>query len=112
MQAAEWISFIAQFSRLNQRQRQAGMALLRGNAPHDATVALLESVAQRRLACPACHSPQLHRHGHAHGLQRYRCVPCGRTFNALTGTPLAGFRHKSLWRSISTSDGDIAKKNG
>ena len=27
MQAAEWISFIAQFARLNRRQRQAGMAL-------------------------------------------------------------------------------------
>lgn len=33
---------------LNRRQRQAGMALLRGNALHDAAVAPLESVAQRR----------------------------------------------------------------
>jgi len=97
MQPAEWISFIAQFAQLNRRQRQAGIALLRGNAPHDATVALLEDVAQSRLSCPACHSSHLHRHGHAHGLQRYRCVPCGRTFNALTGTPLARLRHKSLW---------------
>ncbi|MEF2265410.1 IS1595 family transposase [Janthinobacterium sp. LS2A] len=97
MQPAEWISFIAQFAQLNRRQRQAGIALLRGNSPHDATVALLESVAQPRLACPACHSAHLHRHGHAHGLQRYRCVPCGRTFNALTGTPLARLRHKALW---------------
>ncbi|SFY21868.1 Transposase, partial [Janthinobacterium lividum] len=97
MQPAEWISFIAQFGQLNRRQRQAGMALLRGNAPHDATVALLESAVQPRLACPACHSAHLHRHGHAHGLQRYRCVPCGRTFNALTGTPLAHLRHKALW---------------
>ncbi|KAB8048153.1 IS1595 family transposase, partial [Janthinobacterium rivuli] len=97
MQPAEWIRFIAQFARLNRCQRQTGMALLRGNAPHDATVALLEGVAQPRLACPACRSSHLHRHGHAHGLQRYRCVPCGRTFNALTGTPLARLRHKSLW---------------
>ncbi|MBW3499293.1 IS1595 family transposase [Janthinobacterium sp. NKUCC08_JDC] len=97
MRPAEWITLIAQFAHLSQRQRQAGIALLHGNAPHDATVALLESVAQPRLACPACHSSHLHRHGHAHGLQRYRCVPCGRTFNALTGTPLARLRHKSLW---------------
>ena len=97
MQPAEWISFIAQFAHLSRRQRQAGMALLRGNAPHDATVALLEGVLQPRLACPACQSHHLHRHGHAHGLQRYRCVPCGRTFNALSGTPLARLRHKSLW---------------
>ena len=97
MQHAKWISFIAQFAQLSRRQRQAGIALLRGNAPRDATVALLESVAQAQLACPACHSHHLHRHGHAHGLQRWRCVPCGRTFNALTGTPLARLRHKALW---------------
>ena len=97
MRPAEWITLIAQFAQLSQRQRQTGIALLRGNVPHDATVALLENVAQPRLACPACDSAHLHRHGHAHGLQRYRCVPCGRTFNALTGTPLARLRHKSLW---------------
>ncbi|PJJ22179.1 transposase-like protein [Janthinobacterium sp. 67] len=97
MRPAEWITLIAQFARLSRRQRQAGIALLHGNPPHDATIALLESVAQPRLACPACHSDHLHRHGHAHGLQRYRCVPCGRTFNALTGTPLARLRHKALW---------------
>ncbi|MGK5004062.1 IS1595 family transposase [Janthinobacterium sp. LB2P70] len=97
MRSAEWITLIAQFAHLSRRQRQAGIALLRGSAPHDATVALLENVAQPRLACPACGSAHLHRHGHAHGLQRYRCVPCGRTFNALTGTPLAHLRHKTLW---------------
>jgi transposase-like protein len=31
---------------------------------------------------------------HAHGLQRYRCVDCARSFNALTGTPLARLRHR------------------
>ena len=97
MRPAEWITLIAQFAHLSQRQRQAGIALLHGSAPHDATVALLESALQPRLACPACQSHHLHRHGHAHGLQRYRCVPCGRTFNALSGTPLARLRHKSLW---------------
>ncbi|SDO28934.1 hypothetical protein SAMN05216517_1231, partial [Janthinobacterium sp. OK676] len=52
MRPAEWITLIAQFARLSQRQRQAGIALLHGNSPHDATIALLESVAQPRLACP------------------------------------------------------------
>jgi len=97
MQPAEWIRFIAQFAQLNRRQRQAGIALLCGNGPHDVTVTLLENATQARLGCPACQSCHLHRHGHAHGLQRYRCVSCGRTFNALTGTPLAHLRHKSLW---------------
>ena len=97
MQPAQWKTFIAQFTELNRRQRLAGIALLRGAASRDVTVALVEGVARQRLHCPACNSNQAHRHGHAHGLQRYRCVPCGRTFNALTGTPLARLRHKALW---------------
>jgi hypothetical protein len=38
-----------------------------------------------------------------HGLQRYRCVGCGRTFNALTGTPLARLRKKECWASFASS---------
>jgi len=30
-------------------------------------------------------------------LQRFRCCACGRTFNDLTGTPLARLRHKGKW---------------
>ncbi|MGK5038646.1 transposase, partial [Janthinobacterium sp. LB3P118] len=86
MQSAQWKTFIAQFTALSQRQRLASIGLLRGAAPQDAAVALVESVARQRLHCPACNSSHAHRHGHAHGLQRYRCVACGRTFNALTGT--------------------------
>ena len=84
MQTAQWKTFVTQFVLLSVRQRRAGMALLHGIAPQEAVVALLENVVRQRLACPACHTAHLHRHGHAHGLQRYRCVPCGRTFNALT----------------------------
>ncbi|MGK5007275.1 IS1595 family transposase [Janthinobacterium sp. LB2P70] len=97
MLLAQWENFIAQFAALSRRQRLAGITLLRGAASQDVTVALVESVAKQRLYCPACNSSHVHRHGHAHGLQRYRCVPCGRTFDALTGTPLAHLRHKTLW---------------
>src|SRR5690606_39105366 len=31
---------------------------------------------------------------------RYRCCACAKTFNALTGTPLARLRHKSKWLSF------------
>jgi transposase-like protein len=37
------------------------------------------------------------RHGFANGLQRYRCCACGKTFNGLTGTPLARLRLKDKW---------------
>ena len=97
MQQAQWQALIAQFAELSQYQRLQGMELLRGAPPEKAATELIEGTARARLCCPACQSRHVHRHGHANDLQRYRCVPCGKTFNALTGTPLAHLRHKVLW---------------
>lgn len=47
--------------------------------------------------CPHCHCPRVHRCGSASGLQRWRCLACRRSFNALTNTPLARLRKKALW---------------
>ena len=48
-------------------------------------------------SCPHCQCPRVHRCGSASGLQRWRCLACRRSFNALTNTPLARLRHKSAW---------------
>ena len=37
------------------------------------------------------------RWGTAHGLPRFRCLKCRRTFNILTNTPLARLRNKKRW---------------
>ena len=47
--------------------------------------------------CPRCQCPRVHRCGSASGLQRWRCLACGRSFNALTNTPLARLRKKAAW---------------
>ena len=47
--------------------------------------------------CPSCHSSRCNRWGHMSGLQRFRCKDCGRTFNLLSGTPLARLRLKDRW---------------
>jgi len=47
--------------------------------------------------CPHCETAHLIRWGSAHGLPRYRCTACGRTCNALTGSPLAHLRQRSRW---------------
>ena len=97
MRSAPWQAFLTLCSQLSRRQRQAGIELLQHDTSCDAATALIEQTAQAQLRCPDCRSQHVHRHGQANGLQRYRCVPCGRTFNALTGTPLAHLRHKQRW---------------
>jgi transposase-like protein len=47
--------------------------------------------------CPHCRCPRVYRCGQASGLQRWRCIACGRSFNALTGTPLARLRKREAW---------------
>ena len=49
--------------------------------------------------CPHCHAQpeRLGSWGQSHGLRRYRCKDCGRTFNALTDTPLAHLRKREQW---------------
>jgi transposase-like protein len=48
-------------------------------------------------ACPRCACTRAHCCGHASGLQRFRCYRCRRSYNALTGTPLARLRKKEKW---------------
>jgi transposase-like protein len=59
-------------------------------------IALIEQAARGR-PCPRCGCGCVHRCGQASGLQRFRCLGCGRSYNALTGTPLARLRKKERW---------------
>jgi transposase-like protein len=59
-------------------------------------ISLIEHAARGR-PCPRCRCARVHRCGQASGLQRFRCLGCGRSFNALTGTPLARLRKKEHW---------------
>ena len=74
-----------------------------GNAAVSAPISVpcpLAAATQARIeqtGCPHCGSRKLQRWGHVSGLPRYRCTECRRSFNALTGTPLARLRKKELW---------------
>lgn len=61
---------------------------------------LLRTLGQQRIArsgCPHCGWRDVHRWGQANGKPRYRCISCRKTFNAVTGTPLAGLHHPERW---------------
>src|SRR5271156_3976669 len=49
------------------------------------------------LGCPHCAGRELIAWGRSSGLSRFRCKTCGRTFNALTKTPMAHLRKKDRW---------------
>jgi transposase-like protein len=82
---------------LSKLQREKLAAILDENCAHQKVIALLETAAEEHLCCPRCQSTELHRHGRAHGLQRFRCKACRKTYNALSGTPLARLHYKSKW---------------
>ena len=47
--------------------------------------------------CPHCAGREIIAWGRSSGLARFRCKSCGRTFNALTKTPIARLRKKDRW---------------
>jgi len=50
-----------------------------------------------RLGCAHCGAHEIIGWGRSHGLPRYRCKSCGRTFNAATKTAMARLRKKDRW---------------
>jgi transposase-like protein len=95
VESGKFKQFIEQAATLTRGQWADLADLVNRSSLLEKTTALIEAAA--RGACPHCRSVRLHRHGHAHGLQRYRCLDCRRSFNALTGTPLARLRHRTKW---------------
>lgn len=81
-------------------QRQKLLAQVRDNSGNS-SIKLVESHSQDTNLCPHCGGVHLSRWGRSHGLQRYRCKECKKTFNALTGSSLSRLRHKELWLSYS-----------
>jgi transposase-like protein len=51
--------------------------------------------------CRHCNARDVQKWGRASALRRYRCRACGKTFNALTGTPLARLRRRDAWAAFA-----------
>ena len=78
-------------------QRRALIQRLQSVQAGDEARAMVEDRLLALRACPHCHDPHVVRNGTARGLQRYRCRGCGKTFKALTRTPLARLRYRERW---------------
>ena len=101
----KWLRRVTQLTR---RQREQLLAVLRPVVDLDRACATIEQT-RAGLSCPDCGGAHLHRHGYDRGLQRYRCCACKRTFNALSGTPLARLRHRERW--LAYLDGMLDSKS-
>jgi len=101
MKAPRFKGWIAKLPSLNQPQRRQVLDALHPAAGLEQVVALISEVRAPRRCCPRCGNERCYRHGFANDLQRYRCCACGRTFNDLTGTPLARLRLKGKWLAYS-----------
>ena len=96
MNARNFKEFLLELALLSRVQRGRVLEMLQPASGNKA-VEVIEAIATARSACPHCAGTALYRHGNSHGLQRYRCRGCGKTFNALTGTPLARLRQRPRW---------------
>ena len=88
---------------LTRAQRREALAVLSGRSEGEASKAAIELGVDEARRCPHCASEGAVSRGMARGLRRYQCKGCGRTFNALSGTPLSGLHHKERWLSFGAS---------
>ncbi len=97
MKSSEFLELISAINQLNHHQRTVLAMALTQLSDEPKITELIETAFDAKGICPYCSHTESYRHGSASGLQRYRCKACKKTFNALTGTPLAHLRYKSKW---------------
>ena len=112
MRNEEFELFLSMVARLDVEQKQRLEAALSGGGDEAVVTELLEARLGPEPACPHCRAEGSRPWGRSHGLRRFRCAACGRTFNALTGTPLARLRRKAQWLSFAAclSRSDTVRK--
>ena len=102
MHTKDFHQWLAKTSELTPSQRQQTVRhLTQPREPSAVTCAefsrSIGAIVGTNPPCPHCHHTSCIGWGNAHGLPRYRCDACGKTFNALTGKPLAHLRRRESW---------------
>ena len=101
MKEVKFNKIVSQVQELNHDQRLQLRKKIEHCSDLKQVCDLLESRIEDNPHCPHCQSNHFIKHGFRNNLTRYRCKNCTKTFNALTGTPLAKLRKKELWSSYS-----------
>ena len=77
-------------------------AIYEGN-DFEKVVVILNSNLVAKKECIFCKSENVRKNGKQSGLQRMHCTACGKSYNALTGTPLARLRKKQEWLRMAAA---------
>lgn len=97
MNSKSFKELVQQLTQLSLSQRHKVMRLMTPEADKKPITSLINSQDQHGVICAHCQSIHIKKWGFDGQLQRYRCHTCHRTFNALSGTPIARLRMKAKW---------------
>lgn len=99
MEGKQFQKLIEQLGELSAVQRAALVEAIRSGKPGNEAIALIETRFAAAPSCGHCGSTTFGKWGKASALKRFKCKAdgCGRTFNALTGTPLAQLHRRDAW---------------
>lgn len=100
METTEFSRIINELPKMTHNQVRCLIAKADDIIHKDCTSKLIDKrKSQDEIQCPHCSSLEITKWGMSAGLQRYKCKEqeCGKTFNALTKTPLARLRKRDAW---------------
>ena len=101
MDHTEFKEYLSRLEELSPAQKRKLSHVFRIKDEGEEVVETLEKRFSGDEYCPHCKHNQFQKWGRSHGMQRYRCKSCRKTFNAATGTPLAHLRKKEKWLEYS-----------
>lgn len=113
MQTFDFVKIVKSLSSLTVQQCNKLIIAVNESKKQKTILVNSENVSAIDPVCPHCHNKHIVRFGKVSGLQRYRCRSCFKTFNILTGTPLAHLRHKEVWQDFAQAliEGNSIRKS-
>jgi transposase-like protein len=96
MRARELTMLLRKLAKLTPSQRQR-VAMELVTVERKTTAASVIETNVPHHGCPHCHGERVVKNGIVSGMQRFKCRSCLKTFNALTGTPLAHLHLRDKW---------------
>lgn len=103
MDRREFQAWLSAAETLTKAQKAEAVEVLAGRPAGTAALAAIEFGVGEERHCRHCGTAGAVARGYARGLRRYHCKGCGKTFGALTGTPLSGLHHKERWLDFGQS---------